>query len=135
MKYFITITFLLCNYINAQTVGDTRSTVLELEGSNPCDETRPNMLLFCSGQNKTIYTFNSKNYCGQITKLTAVTREQAEIMLANKLSLWSVKPYVSGNRYIFFINEATMVTYSIQFLGEQSLYFSEMRLNTVLLEE
>ena len=136
MKYFIIIAiFFQVNNTYAQMVGDTRSTILELESSDPC-ETRSNVLLYClQGQDRIIYTFNSNGYCGSIMKITFVSREKAEGILANKLSSHKTKPYVSGNKYTFFFGDSDIITYSVDSDRQYGVFFYELVANADLLRE
>lgn len=135
MRYLIIIAiFFQFNYTYAQMVGDTRSTILELESSDPC-VTRSNKLLFClQGHNRVVYSFNSKGYCGSISKMTFVSREEAEDILANKLSSHDTKPYVSGNKYTFFWGDSCSIFYSIEFDIEYGVFFWVCEQNSDLLE-
>ena len=115
-------------------LGDTRSAILELESTAPC-EIRANKLLFCYKEKNMIsYSFNSKNYCGSITKLTSVSKSEAELLLAKKLSLYSTKPHVSGNRHTFFFSDSHMISYSIVNQEEFGVFFEETEINTDILK-
>lgn len=127
MKYLVILAFLFqVNTTYAQMVGDTRSTIRELETNDLC-ETRSNVLLYCpQGQDRIIYTFNSKGICAQIMKVQFVSQEKAESMLANKLKSHKSKPYISGNKYTFFLGDSKTIFYAIDRDREYGVFFYEV---------
>jgi hypothetical protein len=136
MKYLIIVALLFqVNNTYAQMVGDTRSTILGLESRAPC-ETRSNVLLYClQGNDMIVYTFNSNNYCGSIMKINFVSRGKAEDILANKLSSHNTEPYVSGNKYTFFLGDSRTIVYCIDSDRQYGVFFYELEANVDLLGE
>ena len=136
MKYIVILALLFqVNMTYAQMVGDTRSTIRELESNDLC-QTTFNVLLYClQGQDRIAYTFNSKGICAQIMKVQFVSQEKAESMLANKLKSHRSKPHISGNKYTFFLGDSKTIVYAIDRDREYGVFFYEVEAVADLLSE
>ena len=134
MKQLLILLFLFkINLSYAQMIGDTRSTVLELQSGSPCD-VRANVLFYCpGGNNRIMYTFNSRDYLSSISKATFVSMETAQYLLDKKLKSYSTKPLRNNDEYVFLIDGSLAISYAIRTDSKYGVYFWEHEVNSDLL--
>ncbi|MDB9755889.1 hypothetical protein OAB20_06355 [Winogradskyella sp.] len=122
-----------------QMIGDTKSSVIQLQQGTPC-ESGNDFLIYClSGKDRVLYNFNRSGYLYQITRLSfASNYRSVQNFLSTKLkefkSKYNAEPLIDGNKYIYFYDDSHSIVFSIV-SNEIGYYFSEVEFNINLSTE
>lgn len=113
------------NYIHAQMIGDTRTTIIELNQNLPCEENSEVIMYCINGNDRLMYHFNNKGYCVMISDVKSLSLSEAKALLVKKLSLHENKPYIRDNKYTFFYENGRQKLYYIDYLEPFGYVFYE----------